>query len=244
MLWIFGAIVEPLMYTQRQQHLSASYSARIPQIHQSDAALALQMSAIDSSTIVVEGVSVDNLRGAPAHLSGSGLPGDPGVMVIYGHRHGYGAPFANLDRLAKGASIVVKARNGPIVDYRVDRVERNTTLAAVKLGDDTKALSYLLLATSEDGTFNDKQLVVVARALPLSDATPLLPALDDRPARVLPFGIDVVLGNAALVAAVLAWRFLRRRASPSVRIAAVAPMAIFAAVRFALMLDSLRPLTR
>jgi LPXTG-site transpeptidase (sortase) family protein len=244
MLWIFEVLVEPLIYSQRQQHLSASYSARIPEIHQSGAALALQISDIDSSTIVVEGVTVDNLRGAPAHMSRSGLPGDPGIMVVYGHRQAYGAPFAHLDQLEKGASIVAKARNGPIVDYRVDRVERNTRLSEIELGDDTDSLSYLLLVTSEKGAFNGKQLIVIARALPLSDVAPLIPNLDNGPARALPFGIDVILGNAALVAAVLSWRFLRRRTSAMIRIAAVAPIAIFALVSFALMLDSVRPLTR
>jgi LPXTG-site transpeptidase (sortase) family protein len=243
-LWIFEVIVGPLMYAQRQQHLSASYSARIPEIHESGAAMALQIPDLDSSTIVIEGVSLDNLRGGPAHLADSGLPGDPGVMVIYGHRHAYGAPFAKIDRLAKNASIIVKARNGPIVEYRVDRVERNTTLKTVQLGDDTGSLSYLLLVSSENGVFNNKQIVVVARALPISDAAPLVPDLDDGPGRSLPFGIEVLLGNAALAAAVLAWLFLRRRTSAMVRVAAVAPMAVFGVVRIVLMLDSLRPITR
>ena len=243
-LWTFETLVGPLMYAQRQQHLSASYSARIPEIHESGAALALQMPDLESSTIVVEGVTLDNLRGGPAHQTGSGLPGDPGVMVVYGHRHAYGAPFAKLDQLEAGASIIVKARNGPIVDYRVDRVERDTTVKAVELADDTDSLSYLLLVTSENGMLNDKQIVVVARALPISDAAPLVPTLDDDPARTLPYGVDVLLGNAAVVVAALAWMFLRSRTSVMVRLAAVAPMAIFGVVRLVLMLDSLRPITR
>lgn len=243
-LWIFEVIVGPLMYAQRQEHLSASYTARIPEIHKDGAALALQMPDLESSTIVIEGVSLDNLRGAPAHLAGSALPGDPGVMVIYGHRHAYGAPFAKLDRLEKGESIVVKARNGPIVEYRVDRVERDTTLKNVQLGDDTDSLSYLLLVSSENGVFNDRQIVVVARALPISAAAPLVPSFDDLPGRSIPFGVEALLGNAALAAAVLAWWFLRRRASVMVCIAAVAPIGILAVVRIVLMVDSLRPITR
>ena len=243
-IWLFESLIGPLMYTQRQQHLSASYSSRFPEIHMNGAALALQIPTIDSSTIVIEGVSVDNLRSGPAHQFGSALPGDPGVMVIYGHRHAYGAPFEQLGKLAKGDSIAVRAHNGPIVDYRVDRVERHTQLSHVKLGDDTGTLSYLLLVTSENGLFTGDQIVVVARALPLSDAKPLVPSLGDRPSRVVPFGVDVLLGNAALIAAILAWRFTRSRASLAVRLATVAPVALFAVMRYVLMIDSLRPITR
>jgi LPXTG-site transpeptidase (sortase) family protein len=243
-LWLFEALVGPLMYTQRQQHLSASYESRFPKIHKNGAALALQMPTINSSTIVTEGVSVDNLRSGPAHQIGSALPGDPGVMVIYGHRHAYGAPFEQLDKLVKGDSIAVRAHNGPIVDYRVDRVERHTLVKNVALGKDTDTLSYLVLVTSENGLFTDDQIVVVARALPLSEVKPLIPSLDDGPSRVVPFGIEVLLGNAALLAAVLAWRFTRQRASIAVRLAAVAPVAIFAVIRYVLMIDSLRSITR
>ena len=47
-----------------------------------------------------------------------------------------------------------------------------------------------------------------------------------------------------LLAAVLAWRFTRQRASIAVRLAAVAPVAIFAVIRYVLMIDSLRSITR
>lgn len=53
----------------------------------------------DDPLIVVEGVSLDELRRGPGHYPGTAAPGGEGNVVISGHRTTFGAPFFRLDEL-------------------------------------------------------------------------------------------------------------------------------------------------
>ncbi len=242
-VWIHDRLVAPTVYQQRQQHLVGAFKALTPKIALDDAGVVLQIEKAEINTIVVEGATIDNLRGGPVRVTESALPGDPGVMVVLGHRRAYGGPFGSLTKLTEGDSIVAQARNGPIVDYRVQRVERATSLDTLEL-EDSDTLSYLVLVTSEAGWLNSEQLLVVARALPVSDVDPVVPDLTDGVERAGPFGVEALLVNAALAAAVLSWVFLRRRCSRPMAIAVVSPMAAFAVVRGLVLLDTVLPFTR
>jgi len=238
----FDSVLAPLVHEQRQHHLAANYETPKPTIGVGDPLLVLQVESLGINEVVVEGVSVDRLRGGPAHWRGSALPGDAGVMVILGHRSGYGAPFADISTMKNGDSIVAQARNGgPIVRYVVDRVEVDASLADLKL-DKTDVVSYMLLATS-DGWLGDSFTVVVARALPVTDAEPVLPDLADVP-RPAPFGLEALLAGGSLAAALLASQWLRGRASVLARVAVVAPPAVYGGIRLLIALDTVFALTR
>jgi sortase A len=240
---VFDRLVGPMIATQRQQHLAASFNTPQPRLRPGDAMGVLQIPRLGASLIVVEGVSVDGLRGGPSHRSDSALPGDAGVMAIYGHRAAYGKPFADIDQLAAGDQIVVQARTGPIVQYVVDRVERDTDAASVVIAD-AQVLSYLLLVTSEPGRTNNQQVVVVARALPLGDVPAIVPDLATSPQAEAPYGIDGLLTIGALAAAVCSAGYLRRRTGLGVTIAVVAPMAVYGWIRVLMLVDAVLPLTR
>lgn len=241
---LYSYVVTTLVHDQRQQHLAADLQEPIPAVPSGRAVAVLQIPNIGVNEIVVEGVGVDHLRGGPAHVTGSALPGDAGVMAIFGHRTAYGGPFERVVDLAPGDSIVVQARNsGPIVRYIVDRVERDTDVGDLEL-DQTDLVSYLLLVTSEEGTFERGQAVVVARALPVTDSAPAVPLLADVGGSAVPFGIDGLLALGSLVAAMLLVHHLRGRARTGVLVAASAPVVVYACLRIVMLGDTVLALTR
>lgn len=61
--------------------------------------------------VVVEGVSVADLKLGPGHIPGTALPGEVGNAVLSGHRTTYGAPFERFDELAPGDLIVLETRD-------------------------------------------------------------------------------------------------------------------------------------
>lgn len=244
LLWVFGRLVTPLMFEQRQMHLAYSFGTPRPKVVSGDAVAVLQIPSIGVNRIVVEGASVNHLRSGPSRLAGSALPGDAGIMVVYGHRSAYGGPFAKNGSLVPGAEVVIQARNGPIVKYIVDRVERNTRVADVALGQDPGALAYLLLVSGEGTWTSGGQTVVVARALPVTDAAPVLADLSGGPARSVPITVETLLGLGALATAVLGAAFLRRRASTVVVVVAILPAAALATIWLLISFEALLPIAR
>lgn len=67
---------------------------------------------------LMHGVTLRNIDRGPSHWPGSALPGDPGNMVVAGHRVTNSRPFRNLDQLSTGDEVVVTA-NGVRATYRV-----------------------------------------------------------------------------------------------------------------------------
>ena len=98
--------------------------------------------------------------------------------------------------------------------------------------------------TGERGWFDTGRAVVVARALPVTDAEPIVPDLDDELDVSPPFGIDAILALTALFGAVVSAQWLRGRTSPMVVFVAVAPMAVFGVIRVLLLFDSALPIAR
>ena len=243
-MWVFDRLVGPVIHQQRQLHQASSFRTPKPEVVRGDAVAVVQIPELNLNEIVIEGATVDNVRGGPVHLEGSALPGDAGVMVIYGHRSAYGGPFGEIADLAKNDEVVVQARNGPIVKYIVDRVERRTRLASVDLGESPGDLSYLLLVTAEGRWVDGDQIVVVARALPVTDAEPLLPNLGLGTDGSSPIGLQTLLAAAAVTAMVLSIGFLRGRARTGVIVMVVTPIALLAVIWQLLSFDGLLPFAR
>jgi sortase A len=57
---------------------------------------------------VVQGVALDDLAKGVGHYPASALPGRVGNFAVAGHRATNGEPFAHLDRLRAGDSVVVE----------------------------------------------------------------------------------------------------------------------------------------
>jgi hypothetical protein len=62
--------------------------------------------------VVVEGTNPQNLMVGPGHRRDSPLPGQPGVVQIYGRRATFGAPFSRLDELRPGDTITAITGQG------------------------------------------------------------------------------------------------------------------------------------
>jgi len=78
----------------------------------------LRILKIGVDTIVVNGVTRDDLRKGPGHYPNTPLPGQEGNSAIAGHRTTYGAPFGDLDQLATDDLIEVRTLQGSF-RYRV-----------------------------------------------------------------------------------------------------------------------------
>jgi sortase A len=72
----------------------------------------IQIPEIGVDKLVVEGVTVDDLRKGPGHYRSTPQPGYPGNAAIAGHRTTYGAPFSRIDELVPGDKIMVTTLHG------------------------------------------------------------------------------------------------------------------------------------
>jgi sortase A len=77
-----------------------------------DAMASLRIPAIGVEKIVVEGVSLDDLKRGPGHYPDTPFPGQPGNASIAGHRTTYGAPFNRIDELENGDEILITTAQG------------------------------------------------------------------------------------------------------------------------------------
>jgi LPXTG-site transpeptidase (sortase) family protein len=68
--------------------------------------------AIDLDWMIVQGVSVPDLKQGPGHMPGTAMPGQMGNAVLSGHRTTYGAPFNKVDQLVHGDTIEVQTLIG------------------------------------------------------------------------------------------------------------------------------------
>jgi sortase A len=72
----------------------------------------------DYHYVVIEGVSVADLRKGPGHYPGTAMPGGLGNFVVSGHRTTYAAPFNRVNELHHGDKILVDTRDKQYV-YKV-----------------------------------------------------------------------------------------------------------------------------
>ena len=72
----------------------------------------IQIPKLGVDTIVVEGTTASALRAGAGHYPDTALPCENGNVGIAGHRTTYGKPFANLDQLAPGDTIILQTPIG------------------------------------------------------------------------------------------------------------------------------------
>jgi sortase A len=137
----------------------------------------IKIDKIGVDKVVVEGTSVPDLRKGPGHYTGSPLPGQLGNVAIAGHRTTYGAPFSDLDQLARGDTISVQTLTGTW-DYEVlDNFPIAVTPDHTEVLDPTtdpatgQPLATLTLTTCEPKYQATERLVVKAQLT--SRETPL-----------------------------------------------------------------------
>jgi sortase A len=123
-LWGTGA------YTQAQQHklsdeLTRSWAANAGNVTTERVTLGHGLALIriprlgkSFHYVVIEGVSIADLRKGPGHYPGTAMPGQIGNFVVSGHRTTYLAPFNKLGELRGGDKILIDTRANQYV-YKV-----------------------------------------------------------------------------------------------------------------------------
>lgn len=120
----------------------------------------MKIPKIGLDMVVVEGVSVPDLKEGPGHYPGTPLPGQDGNVVISGHRTTYLHPFRNLDQLSKGDPIYLESLRGITYTYRVTSITSvlPTDVAVVNNTRDNR----LTLTTCNPPYSASHRLIVVA----------------------------------------------------------------------------------
>lgn len=155
--------------------------APFPAPPEGDAVALIGIPKIGVSDAVVEGVNVDDLRKGPGHYPTTQMPGHEGNSAIAGHRTTYGAPFGDLDQLAKGDDIRVTTVQG---DFHYTVTEQKVvdpsevgvldpTPDPARPGHD---LATLTLTTCNPKYSAEQRLIVQAQlVLPKGETAPLPP---------------------------------------------------------------------
>jgi sortase A len=150
-----------------------------------EAVARIRIPKIGLDNIVVNGVSRDDLRKGPGHYPYTPLPGQRGDAAIAGHRTTYGAPFGNLDQLAKGDRITVRTVEGTFDFDVTDQLVVDPTDVSVlepvhDPSDPSKLLATLTLTTCNPKYSAAQRLVIQARLTEPEKALPA-PKLPKRP---------------------------------------------------------------
>ncbi|HEV7760348.1 MAG TPA: class E sortase [Acidimicrobiales bacterium] len=161
-----------------------------------DAAAHIAIPKIGLDKIVVEGVSVADLKRGPGHYPGSPMPGQPGNAAIAGHRTTYGAPFNRIDELNPGDEILVTTLQGAfryeVFDQQI--VSPDTVEVLNDFGDNRLTL------TACNPKYSARQRIVVIAKLaanvtpvPAPDPTTVAPTEDNE--NTLQVGLDAGLSG-------------------------------------------------
>lgn len=146
---LLGAAVAMLSYpvwtnyeaNRRQQALDREFAS--PEIRddyvagavsEGDPLTRIKISAIGVETIVVEGTGASALKAGAGHYPASPLPCEDGNVAIAGHRTTYGKPFANIDRLEVGDTVVLTTPIGSCT-YEVTKIGADAPYKIIKPTD-------------------------------------------------------------------------------------------------------------
>ena len=144
-----------------------------------DAVAQIRIPKIGVDSIVVNGVTRDDLRKGPGHYPNTPLPGEQGNSAIAGHRTTYGAPFANLDQLAPDDLIEVRTLQGSF-RFRVTEqlIVEPSNVSVIdptpkSINDPGQGLEATLTLTTCNPKYSAAQrLVVKAQLEPTQEALP------------------------------------------------------------------------
>ena len=87
-------------------------TAPLPPPPEGDPVGVIRIPKIGLERVLVQGVTVPDLRKGPGHYPDSPMPGQIGNAAIAGHRTTYGEPFNRIDELVPGDTISVETLSG------------------------------------------------------------------------------------------------------------------------------------
>ncbi len=107
-----------------------------------------------------QGISLHSIDRGPSHWPGTALPGDPGNVVIAGHRATHTAPFRFIDQLVTGDAVVFTV-GAERSTYRVTGHEV-VTPDAMRIVEQTPASTATLFACHPPGSARYRYVVTLA----------------------------------------------------------------------------------
>lgn len=121
---------------------------------------------INLDIMVVEGVTTRDLQKGPGHYPGTPLPGQPGNVVISGHRTTYLHPFRNVDQLVAGDPIYLTTLTGTRYTYLVrnEKTVLPTDIGVIANTPDNR----LTLTTCTPPYSASHRLIVIAMLQPVT----------------------------------------------------------------------------
>jgi sortase A len=203
----------------------------------------IEIPSIGVSQVMVQGISSSDTKLGPGHDPSTPAPGQAGNAIVVGRRTTYGSPFANINRLQKGAEIEVLTRQG-LFTYHVIPLPAHVPLASlIRQG----TANRLTLITSSPPYQATSQIAVVAKlngkGLQAPGPLPLAPA-GEQPGKTTnesQWGRILLWGELLAVAIGVTWYLLRRRWSIAVTYLLATPILIALAFLFYGALDTLLP---
>jgi sortase A len=142
-----------------------------------DAVARIVIPKIDADYIVVQGVSLDDLRKGPGHYPSTPFPGQAGNAAIAGHRTTYGAPFGRLDDLENGDIIKIRTFEGQFQYEVYDKFPVQPDDVSVLDADPTKKATLTL--TTCHPPYQAAQRLIVKAFLQLPPNAEPLPSTVD-----------------------------------------------------------------
>ncbi|MFA9564089.1 MAG: sortase domain-bontaining protein [Acidimicrobiales bacterium] len=119
---------------------------------------------IGTHKVVVEGVSVDDLKRGPGHYLESPMPGNIGNASIAGHRTTYGAPFGRIAELRPGDTVSVSTLWGDFTYEIMTAGEATANNSANYVPGDPNAATWIVnpAETWVLENFGDNRLTLTA----------------------------------------------------------------------------------
>jgi len=113
--------------------------------------------AIDVNAVMYEGIRMTTLDYGPGHWPGSAMPGQPGNVVVGGHRTSKHKVFRRVDELVPGDEIFFTMPDG-VYKYVVNRIEI-VEPTAVWIVDPTPTPQATLFACHPPGSTRQRIIV-------------------------------------------------------------------------------------
>ena len=141
----------------------------IEPVPEGEATARIRIPTIGVDKIVVEGVSLRDLKKGPGHYPETPLPGQAGNAAIAGHRTTYGAPFSRIDELQPGDEILVETVQG---EFRYLVTEQQIIAPTQVEVIEDKGDNRLTLTACHPKYSARQRIVVVAQLAPEEEVVP------------------------------------------------------------------------
>lgn len=244
---IYGKLLSPIAHARSQSMLESRLASDLlngvaPVSYPIEAGTPLGVVEVEDRglrALFVEGTSSQELSVAAGHVTGSALPGQPGVSALMGRSSRAGAEFAHLDRVRVGDDVAVTTGQGEHTYTVVDITTRDPRDMSAFVGE-----RHMLIMTTL--VSEDSRLVVRAELTSAVQAAGDYPDHITQSSELGTVGDDngagmlvLWLGLAAAVAAL--WPLLSSQVGRRVAWMITSPVAVWIAVEMWSTIELLGP---